>query len=34
MMYVIFASKTRHDPEEEPEEEIKTEKKPKLIENF
>lgn len=35
MMYVIFASKTRRDPEEEPEEESKPKKKPiKLIENF
>jgi multidrug efflux pump len=37
MMYVIFASKTRHDPEEEPEaeEEVKVkDTEPKLIENY
>ncbi len=36
MMYVIFASKTRHDPDEEPEPEkaAKKVKEPKLIENY
>jgi len=35
LMYVIFASKTRRDPEIEPEDvEIKAKKTPKLIENI